>query len=103
MNEFSALGYKTAGAGEKLTYGASSTVTATVCPPAANGFRIVSTTDVQFDIGPSPVALATSGRILPAYVPEARQARPGDLVAVIQVSGAGTVYVEPIIIGNAGG
>lgn len=95
------LAVKPAAAGEKITYGSSSTSITTAAPIGTNAFRIVATTDIHLDVGPSPTAAVTSGKFLPAGIPEFRQASMGDKVAVIQASAAGTVYVEPVIVGAA--
>lgn len=101
VNLILGLAVKPAAAGEKITYSSASTVITTAAPIGTNAFRIVATTDVHVDVGPSPVAAVTSGKFIPAGIPEFHQANMGDKVAVIRASADGTVYVTPVIVGAA--
>jgi hypothetical protein len=74
-----------------VTIGAASAASAAV---GASVIRLVSTVDCYIAIGASPTATATS-MFLPAKEPEYFVVDPTNEVAVLQVTGAGTLFITP--------
>ena len=81
------------GPGQAVAIGASSAAT-NVMPAKTRAVRLVATVDCWVEIGAT--AAATTSTFLPAGSPEYFEAIPGDVVAVIQASGAGSLYVRPV-------
>ena len=76
-----------------VSIGATSAVSATV---GSSVIRLVSTVACYVAIGASPTATSSS-MYLPANMPEYFVVDPTDQVAVLEVSGAGTLFIVPAV------
>lgn len=76
-----------------ITTSASNQQTAPL-PDGTRAVRIVATADAWIDIGPNPNATANPRTFVPAGAAEYFDARVGDRVAAVQVSGSGSVHVR---------
>lgn len=64
-------------------------------PPTTQHVRLVATVDCFVLIGASPLTVtAANGMFLPAASPEYFWVNPGDIVAVIQSTTAGSLYIS---------
>jgi hypothetical protein len=81
------------GPGQTVAIGASSAAT-TAMPSKTRAVRLVATVNCWVEIGAT--AAATTSTFLPANSPEYFEVLPGELVAVVQASGAGSLYVRPV-------
>jgi hypothetical protein len=64
-------------------------------PPTTQHVRLCSTVDCFVLFGPSPQTVtATNGMFLPASSPEYFWINPGDIVAVIQSTAAGSLFIS---------
>lgn len=61
------------------------------------GMRLVATVDCWYEVSQVPVAAATTSTFLPAFQVEYVEATAADKVAVIQATGAGSLYVRALL------
>lgn len=64
-------------------------------PETTTGIRVVCTTDAFIEIGLAPVAVANTGLLMIANIPEYFPAYPNEKVSAIQLSAGGNLYVTP--------
>ena len=82
------------GTTQTLAVGSASVATASAV--GASLVRLVSTVNCYLAVGSAPVA-TSAGMYLPANVPEYFVLNLADLVAVLQVSSAGTLFITPMV------
>lgn len=82
------------GTGQIITIGAASAAS-TALPAGTTCVRLVSSVDCYIEVG-SAVTAATTGVFLPAGTVEYFQTAPGEVVACIQVTAGGSLYVSPM-------
>jgi hypothetical protein len=76
----------------------ASTAATTVPTSQIRTIRVLSTTDVFFNVGVSPNASAgVTHMYVPAFTPEYLNIGAGEQVAVFSVSSSGTVYVTEML------
>lgn len=93
MNKYQIIGTPAAGS-IKVAVGAASLFGS---PPTDNVVRLVSTVACFVEIGASAVAAADTSMYLAPNVPEYFHVPLGARVAVIQSSGAGFLYITPMV------
>jgi|DEB0MinimDraft_6_1074348.scaffolds.fasta_scaffold03454_7 hypothetical protein len=72
----------------------TSTAATSVPGEGVRTIRVVSTSDIFFNVGVSPNASASStAMFIPAYTPEYLNIGAGEHIAVLSVSASGTVYI----------
>lgn len=84
------------GGGQVVAVGAASAAS-TAMNAHSGTVRLVSTVDCFVEFGgpgTTPVAAANTGMYLPAFVPEYFYTGPNTRVAVIQSTGAGSLYIS---------
>ena len=80
------------GAVQNVAIGAASVQSAAVSS-STRIVRVASTVDCWIIEGASPTVSATTGAFLPSGAPEYIRINPGDKIAVIQASGAGSLNI----------
>jgi hypothetical protein len=89
------FGERPIGNGEKVTTSGTSAQSA-VMPANTSTVRVVGSAACYIIFGENPTALATTSIYMPAGLVEYFAIKPGEKIAVIQDSAAGTLYVQPM-------
>lgn len=84
------------GAGEAVAYTGTSAANTTAFPSGTKNVRVCLTTAGFVQVGVTPVAVANTSIYLPAGIIEYFSAAPGEKVAIVQESAAGTAYITPV-------
>jgi hypothetical protein len=89
------FGERPLGAGEKVTTSGTSAQSA-VMPANTSMVRVVASAACYLAYGADPTAVNTGAMYMPAGLVEYFAIKPGEKLAVIQDSAAGTLYVQPM-------
>lgn len=81
------------GTSQSVAIGAASVQSTTFAPAKTSIIRLFSTVDCFLAFGPNPTANTTTGYFLPGGIIDFVGVTPGTIVAVIQKSAIGVLYI----------
>ena len=88
--------YRPSGVTQSITTSSSSAATSSAIAASTYAVLITASADAYIAFVSAPTATATNGVMLAADWPTYFRISPGEKVAALQVSGAGTVYVSEL-------